>query len=210
MSEASHQRGLDRLKGLLAKHRETCSEMDEHRERFNRIKGAEPTRAVSSFNLFQTPQSVADLMVTRLGVCLDGLDVLEPSAGLGRLYQAVRRQSIKARLTLVEIAPQCAGELYQATQGDEAATLFQRDFLTWSPGRLFDVVIMNPPFKNGVDLKHIAKAYDLLKPGGVLVSLCASGPRQRAKYGDQWEELPPKSFHESGTDAGVCLVRLVR
>ena len=42
----------------------------------------------------------------------------------------------------------------------------------------FDRIIMNPPFSDAADIKHIKHAIAFLKPGGRLVALCANGPRQ--------------------------------
>ena len=70
---------------------------------------------------------------------------------------------------------------------------------------------MNPPFKNGEDIKHIKHAYTMLKPGGTLVALCAAGPRQYKEFehwARVWKELPPGSFKNAGTNVNVALVVL--
>jgi hypothetical protein len=68
---------------------------------------------------------------------------------------------------------------------------------------------MNPPFVNGADIKHITHAIGFLKPGGRLVALCANGHRQRDQLKpltDYWEDLPPGSFSEQGTNVNVALL----
>jgi predicted RNA methylase len=205
--------GRERLLKLRRETIEAGDRMDEMRGRFNAIEGGPKTAAVVAFNLFQTPEAIAADMVSKAieaaGIGLDGLRVLEPSAGLGRIYRAIRERSKACEVVLVENAPQCAGQLYQETAGDEAARLVQDDFLTCDAvrlGGLFDVVVMNPPFKMGLDLKHIEHARGLLKAGGVLVSLCYAGERQRAKFGEVWEMLPSESFRSEGTRADVARV----
>ena len=49
----------------------------------------------------------------------------------------------------------------------------QADFLECN-GDLgtFDRIVMNPPFTNGDDIKHIMHALKMLKPGGRLVAIC--------------------------------------
>lgn len=42
-------------------------------------------------------------------------------------------------------------------------------------GKLYDRIIMNPPFSDRRDSQHIKHAYDLLKPGGRLVSIAGEG-----------------------------------
>lgn len=206
----SHSRGLLRLRHLHEVTEAKGEEMDQERQRFDAMRTAGPTRAVAAFNLFQTPDAVADAMVEQLGP-LDGLRILEPSAGLGRLYRAIRRRSDLAEITLVEIAPQCAAELYRETDTDERARLIQSDFLACDADRLgglFDAVVMNPPFKMGTDLRHIDHALQLLKPGGLLVSLCYAGSRQSARFADRWQLLPANSFQSEGTRAAVAMVKL--
>jgi len=191
-----------------------AADMARQRERFTALAGREAVRAVSAFNLFQTPEAIADMMV-REAFIMDGMRILEPSAGLGRLYRAIRHRT-DAHVTLVEIAPQCAAELYRETQADQQASLIQDDFLRCDVerlGGLFDVIIMNPPFKNATDMKHIRHALTMLKPCGKIVSLCYSGPRQRAAFenmdGWTWTQLDPGSFRSEGTGADVAMITKV-
>lgn len=201
--------GRMRLAHLRENHEAKAEEMAEERQRFDRLNhdDAKP-RAVSAFNLFQTPEPLAAqlaAMFKRFG------RVLEPSAGLGRLYRAVRAVDADCHVTLVEQAAECCGELYRMTLADENLKLIQGDFLTKTPEALglFDAVIMNPPFKMGTDVKHIEHARRFLAPGGRLVGLCADGPKQRAKLmpiASQWIELPPKSFASEGTGVNAAIV----
>jgi 16S rRNA G1207 methylase RsmC len=184
--------------------------MISERARFTAIERNEPAPAVVAFNLFQTPDAIASVMVGSLDL-FDGCSVLEPSAGLGRLYRAVRRLSASCSITLVEIAPQCCQVLYGETSHDPQTRLLQGDFLTREAVGLFDRVIMNPPFKQGLDVKHIMHARTLLKPGGRLVALCYDGVKQNAKLrplADSWRVLPANSFKESGTAAGVVMLTM--
>jgi 16S rRNA G1207 methylase RsmC len=132
--------------------------------------------------------------------------ILEPSAGLGRLYRATRAAGHAGPMVLVDISPDCCRELYGVIDGDNA-TLRQGDFLTMDLGR-FDGAIMNPPFKQGRDIRHIRHALAMLNPGGRLVALCYNGPRQREQLrplATSWVELEPGSFRSEGTGAAVVL-----
>lgn len=184
-------------------------EMAEQRQRFQRLAREDSApRVVSSFNLFQTPEPIADQIAELLS---PRGRMLEPSAGLGRLYRAARKRS-QAEMVLVEVSPECCGELYRAIEADGQAKLVQSDFLACSAERLggqFHSILMNPPFKMGTDVKHIMHARSLLAPGGRLVSLCANGPRQRAALqliASQWIELPPASFKSEGTRVDAAIV----
>ena len=73
----------------------------------------------------------------------------------------------------------------------------------------FDRIIMNPPFENGVDIKHIKHAATMLRPGGKLVAICAGGPRQQKEHeplATAWEQLPQGTFTNSGTQVNTVLL----
>jgi len=211
---------LDRLHKLQAENAVRGFEMDAEARRFavlaSRHQDGAAPRAVSGFNLFQTPTEIAARMVE---IAMDTHPrpgaVLEPSAGLGRLFvPAWAAWGGIAQFVLVEDNPACMGELYTLTQGKRGVGLCQRDFLSMEDvGPRFDVVIMNPPFKQGRDIKHILHAREMLAPGGVLVSLCFDGVKQNAKLRplcDSWEALPLGSFKKEGTSAGVVLLTMTQ
>lgn len=209
MSDESRRRGLMRLYHLKEVAEAKAAEMREQGQRFEGLADpAAAPRVVSAFNLFQTPEPLAERVVRqfkRLG------RVLEPSAGLGRLYRAVRAADATCPVVLVDSSPQCFRELYHATEGDTEARLIAADFLSLTPDRLglFDSIAMNPPFKNGIDVKHVEHARRFLAPGGKLVSIVAAGPRQRAAFfgvADMWSMLPAGSFRSEGTDVETALV----
>lgn len=206
MFRQSQLKGRDRLRGLLTATQAVADQMDEMRPRFEALaRNESATRAVSSFNLFQTPPALAARLAGMFDKPLGR--ILEPSAGLGRLYKAIRGVSA-APVVLVEMSAEICGELYRMTEGDNAR-LVQGDFLAQSPDTLglFDAVIMNPPFKMGTDIKHIRHAQRFLAPGGKLVSLCAAGPKQRQAFaGLEWHDLPPDSFKSEGTHVNAAIV----
>jgi hypothetical protein len=204
----SRRTGLLRLRHLLETTEAAGEEMDAGRPRFARLgEASSAPRVVSAFNLFQTPEPLAD----RLAGLISFGRTLEPSAGLGRLYRAVRKVAADCPMTLVDVSPDCAHELYRATENDPQASLVVGDFLEMGADRLgrFDSVIMNPPFKNGADIKHVLHARPLLAPGGRLVSIVANGPRQRERLrpiAATWLDLPAGSFAEQGTNVNAAIV----
>lgn len=202
--------GRLRLRHLKEANEAHAEEMAADRSRFQALAGeAARPRVVSSFNLFQTPPGLAETVAQlfpRFG------RTLEPSAGLGRLYTAVRASNVDCEIVLIEQSADCCGELYRVTEGDHAARLIQADFLTQTPEALglFDSIIMNPPFKMGTDIKHIEHAARFLAPGGRLVSICYHGPRQVRRFveeqGYEFHPLPEGSFKSEGTNAPTALV----
>lgn len=214
----SRNRGLSRLKQLRNETNKAEHVLESQRARFVKLaRNDSAPRAVSSFNLFQTPATIAADMVAALvdhfGT-LDGLRILEPSAGLGRLYSAVRTSSGSAEIVLVEQSPECCRELYSMTEADSRAALVQADFLEVDIERIggpVDAVIMNAPFKMGRDIKHTMHASGFVKPGGLLVGLCYDGVKQNKKLKpecDSWEVLPADSFKAEGTKASVAMLSI--
>ena len=195
--------GKLRLLGLQEQTEAKAEQLAGERGRFHRLaREDQAPRVVSSFNLFQTPADIADEMVR---IAEPRGRILEPSAGLGRLYQAIRKTT-GDHVTLVEINNDCCRELYQSTETDSQCSILNRDFLEWS-GVMFDSIVMNPPFKMGTDIKHIDHALTMLRPGGRLVSLCYWGVKQQKRFaGDDVRLLPEKSFRSEGTNANIAMV----
>jgi hypothetical protein len=205
-----HENAFDRLRGLQIDTILAGANMDAMRPRFermaNRRENGTAPRAVTAYQLFQTPAELARRLVSAAGV-MPGMRVLEPSAGLGRILDALPRCDVVA----VEVARTCAAELFR--QNREGVTLMQRDFLTCHPGELgrFDRVVMNPPFHMRADIRHILHARQFLKAGGRLAALCLAGPRQFAALrpiAATWEELPDDTFAKEGTRVRTCLLTI--
>lgn len=186
---------------------------EEMRPRFQRLakrheEGTAP-RAVVAFQLFQTPPEVAAMLAARLDLS-EGARVLEPSAGLGRIIDALEPFK-PSEVVAVEVAAACAGELFR--QNRDRVTIKQRDFLAVSPSDLgtFDAVAMNPPFHMRADVRHILHARQFLKPGGRLAALCLAGAhreRDLRPHCNTWEPLPPGLFKKEGTGVGVILLTM--
>jgi len=157
--------------------------------------------------LFPTPISLADRIID-LAAIQPGQRVLEPSAGTGRLLDALADYDVS--VTAVEHSTSLANTLAQRYP---KMHVVNTDFLEFDDEHKFDTVVMNPPFGGADDIKHITHALSLLRPGGRIVALCAGGPRQEAalrplvtENGGVWERLPEGTFKESGTGVNVVLL----
>jgi len=175
-------------------------------------------QTISAPQLFPTPPELAARMVEAAEI-RPGDRWLEPSAGTGRLVDAVAAVVPLDQLetVMVEVNHDLARGLAQRTP---AAWTLRADFLEIGSDELqrFDVILMNPPFADGADVRHITRALHLLAPGGRLVAVASAGLLFRqdratrhlrehiASMGGTIEELPPQTFASSGTGVNTVLV----
>lgn len=192
----------------MAESSDRAARLSETGKRFAELSGdSAAPRVVSAYQLFQTPEDIAAQMVEMLPE--DCGAILEPSAGLGRIYRAIRKRFPRRAVTMVDVAPQCVEELRRETSSDVESEVFCLDFLELTPEQLgtFSAVVMNPPFHNRSDIKHIRHAIEFLAPGGILISVCMGGEiraRELGKIGSL-SPLPPKSFRSEGTNVETSL-----
>lgn len=162
-------------------------------------------------SFFQTPRKVVDAMLALVPIPADGL-ILEPSAGMGAIADALAETTNKERIFCVEA---------NATRADilrrKGYLVFEQDFLEYNDVA-YDRVYMNPPFEAGQTITHIQHAYELLVRGGTLVSVADEGVFFRSDKAStafrEWlndvgahdEKLPVGSFSESGTGVNARLV----
>lgn len=161
---------------------------------------------------FPTPPEVIARMIDHVGD-LDGLDVIEPSAGSGAILDAISEAFPSAKLQAVERH----NTLRQILEA-KGYTVASDDCTDWMPDHQVDCVLMNPPFENGQDAQHVQIAHSWLRTGGRLVSIMSPGPFFRSDRKSQefrnWFEanggekydLPSGSFKASGTNVETVLV----
>jgi hypothetical protein len=206
---------LSRLHSLRMACVERGYTMDDMRPRFaalaSRHEDGTAPQAIAVHQLFQTPPDLARELVSLLP-SVAGMRILEPSAGLGRLLDALAPLDA-AEIVAVEKAPECAGELFR--QERERLTIKQRDFLSLTQSDLgtFDAVAMNPPFTMRSDIRHILHALTFLKSGGTLSALCMAGA-QREKIlrplSSTWKEIPAGAFRSEGTNIPTILLSIIK
>ncbi|MDZ7823099.1 MAG: class I SAM-dependent methyltransferase [Ahrensia sp.] len=163
---------------------------------------------------FPTPRSIIEQMI-EFAQIPPGVDctILEPSAGHGAIIDALAELRPMASVFACEVW----GTLRDILK-DKGANLVGHDFEGYEPERQFDFALMNPPFERGQDAAHVMRAFEMLKPGGRLVSVMSPGPFFRsdrksqefrdwfsAQGGDR-HDLPKGSFKQAGTSVDTVLV----
>ena len=118
---------------------------------------------------FPTPQPIIDKMFKFIDI-QPGMSVLEPSAGKGDIVDYLKKKYPEIECTIIE--QNCT--LIQLLKTKGYAPI-QMDFLEYED-RQYDYIIQNPPFEKLQDIDHVRHAYELLKPGGRLVSIMSEAP----------------------------------
>jgi hypothetical protein len=156
-------------------------------------------------DLFVTPPELARQMVLLADIHI-GQTILEPSAGTGRIAEAIKNAGFNS--DCIELNYRAA-ELLKS-RGFNVECI---DFLECS--KTYDRIIMNPPFSNDID--HVKHAYDLLTDNGRVVAIMSEGVFFRNdkksvsfrlfldKHGTS-EILQPGTFKTSGTQVNARLV----
>jgi len=167
------------------------------------------------FGFFPTPAGLADRAVAMAGLA-PGMKVLEPSAGTGSL--ALRAAAIVGaqNVTACELLDRNVAKLKAAGLTD----VIHGDFLAMDPSPIFDRIILNPPFGNLQDIKHVEHAARFLKPDGELIAITSPSYQHRttaaaAAFREftseslaEVEDIPAGTFRESGTEVATVLIRM--
>lgn len=119
-------------------------------------------------DFFPTPPSVATDLVEKADIEA-GMKVLEPSAGNGRIADAIKTAGVEP--DVVEMSSSL-----RAILTAKGHNVVAHDFTDYNPGPIYDRIVMNPPFSNRMDVEHVRHAYELLKPGGRIVAVMSEGP----------------------------------
>jgi len=166
------------------------------------------------FDFFPTPKKIVDKLIY-IAALKDGDIVLEPEAGRGAIAFECLKAAKDIQVDCFEISPESCEYLREHA----VSRVICGDFLLMQPVEThkYDAVIMNPPFSNKADIKHVMHATNFLKPSGILVAVMSSGVTFRqdkittafrqyvTDSGGFFEPLPEGSFKESGTMANTVI-----
>ncbi len=169
---------------------------------------------------FFTPTDLAARMVEAIGL-REGMRVLEPSAGNGRLIDAIIGAGVRpCDIYAAEIDPGLRAGLISKFYAAFGAGGLAVDFMTMRGAPVFDAAVMNPPFSRNQDIAHVLHALSLLKPGGRLAAIMSAHftfandkPSVEfralvASLGGTVETLPENTFAQEGTNVSAVLVIL--
>ena len=219
---------LEELGGKWNRKQQAHVFADDPREEIATIvqSGTLPDKNPLAF--FPTPKAVIDQILGYFMVPRPPCRILEPSAGLGAIAEALweefthwpEAEKAQVRIDLVEWDKKRAAKL-----AEQWEHVYCQDFLTFIPEARYDAVFMNPPFSvegnKTVWIDHVQHAFDLLLPGGQLVAVVPNSAQFRIDKKHQglrdwlhpmggFLDLPEGCFKESGTGVSVLLLHLLK
>ncbi len=187
------------------------------------LQTGEYSRTKQDFGQFDTPEEVAERVIEWAEIDLDAdLRVLEPSAGIGRL--ALRACLNNVRVFAIELDEKRAATMQSLVDDEDKIEILDGiNFLeveVAAKGPVYDRVIMNPPFAGQADIDHVRHAWELLKPGGILVAIMSASVDFRTNrkaeefrqflrdHDAEIEHLDEDAFKESGTMVRTIMVKI--
>lgn len=177
------------------------------------INTGEYTDKKKEYQYFPTPTELAEKLVDMADIKPED-DVLEPSAGIGNIVDVIKVKS--SNISVCELM----GENRKVLK-DKGYNVIAEDFLELKDIR-FSKIIANPPFCKQQDIDHILHMYELLKPGGTLVTICSESPffrenKKSVEFRQFLEdvnaeviELDNGAFKESGTMVKTRIIKIVK
>lgn len=176
------------------------------------IANGEKRNLKKEFQFFATPDDLAREMV-RYAEIKDSDIVLEPSAGQGAIIKAIHSYHSGKVVNYFELM-----DLNRTILSDIPNTRYNGSDFLKCVDQQYDKIIANPPFSKNQDIEHIRKMYEVLKPGGRIVTISSqhwkwtTGKKEKAfeKWLNELEadvnSYDAGTFSESGTKVATFLI----
>ena len=126
------------------------------------------------------------------------LDILEPTAGFGNLIKPlIKELKTEYHIDLIDLDERNRNELKKLVEiaPNILKLLDNKNFLTFSTGKRYDLILMNPPFhlKKGdnslisdvYDFEFVNRAFAFLKEGGRIVAITGTS----WSFNKKWDEF---------------------
>lgn len=173
---------------------------------FSLLQTGESINLQQDYHFFETPDDLADWLVSLSGEWHPTATVLEPSAGRGAIIKAIHRAHPHLVIHCYELMPENKDFLLNMKN----VRFMGENFLS-SKNAIYSKIIANPPFSNNQDIEHVRKMYECLDSHGVLVAITGANwtfsTTRKAIDFRKWfnevngisYEIPAGTFKESGT-----------
>lgn len=158
-----------------------------------------------------TPVKIAEQMIQYAKIN-NNSRVLEPSAGIGNIADKIKE--ITEHVDCIEYNYNFC-ELLKLKGHNVVAN----NFLEYNRQGYYDAIIMNPPFSNNQDITHLKHAYNLVKPGGIVVCITSLhwtfAKDKTSQNFREWieekdyflRELPSGTFEMTGVRSQIVVIK---
>jgi 16S rRNA A1518/A1519 N6-dimethyltransferase RsmA/KsgA/DIM1 with predicted DNA glycosylase/AP lyase activity len=162
------------------------------------------------YTKFYTPENIANAMA-ELAELKNGMKVLEPSAGSGRLVTAIKTINPSVFVHAVELYTDVViSHLLHST----ADMVTNGDFLKLPlSSESYDRVIANPPFGNDTPLlSHFTKMYNTVKSGGIIICITPFDFEISKIFKGEWGKVPIDNWssNSDGTTTQICMIKFIK
>lgn len=154
---------------------------------------------------YPTPESVAEKMLEQVDFTRVW-SVLEPSAGEGKLVNAIKEKMIRNRYydaykakdnKLFDIDCVEKDKYFRYVLAEKGYRVVHDDFLTYDTYKEYDLIVMNPPFSNGAS--HLLKAINMQKRNGGGIVCLLNAETIKNPFSNERKELLTR-LDEYGAD----------
>jgi predicted RNA methylase len=114
---------------------------------------------------YPTPEPIVEQLLD-LAELEVGCEALEPSAGRGAIAEAAAACGV-----IVDCIELDTARAEHLRAGGYAREIVNADFLSVKVERRYQRVIMNPPFADRQDIRHVERALRFVQPGGLVVAV---------------------------------------
>ena len=211
--------------------KKNMEQMGTHwRERFHgftiplsSFKQIHNTDEKEKLGFYPTPSTLAEKMVNKLTIkSINDIKVLEPSAGNGALLDALSKK-LNTKL-FNHVAVEVNEGSYNILKDKSYNVVRQtfEEFCNENKSQKFTHIIMNPPFNNQNDIKHVRLAYEKLEEHGELIAIISENSlfydTEETRQFNEWldtinysiESIEEGSFAESGTMIDTVMLKITK
>ena len=160
-------------------------------------------RARIEYDSYYTPEDVIHNFLNNYNLDMNGLHILEPSAGTGNFCKVLRERYPTSKISAIELNEENKNILKLYCDSVKIG-----DFLSIVKNINVDIVIGNPPYS--LALEFMEKLFKITKPNTKIIMLLRTAFLESKKRHNFWQKHPLNglytlsqrpSFTGTGTDA---------
>lgn len=171
---------------------------------------------------YNTPEATTKRLLELIDFKIENMEVLEPSAGQGSILKLLKEKydNNNNNFYYCEYLDYNKQEIEKNIKG---VNFICNDFLKIREytDKQFDLIVANPPFNKNQDVEHVTKMIEILKDGGVVISILSNSWRKKQNqkrikeflsllnnYDVELIELNDGDFKSIGLNIDTCILKI--